>query len=238
MKEKTLIYILILFLMVSIIAIPAIFGSSDKSDQVETDKKKHITKPADNQIIPNDKVETKDEPEEIELMKEIRGILLVNKTYGLPSDYYPEEDPVALEHLEKMIKAAKDEINKELIAFSGFRSYNYQNNLYDNEVENYGEEDASKYCAKPGHSEHQTGLAFDIGGDMDHWLEESFGETEEGIWLRENAHRFGFILRYPMGKTFVTGFAYEPWHFRYVGIEHSKYIYENELTLEEYLLDF
>ncbi|WP_409228970.1 D-alanyl-D-alanine carboxypeptidase family protein [Gudongella sp. SC589] len=180
--------------------------------------------------------ETQEEDETGEMMKIIDGILLVNKTYGLPSDYYPDVDPQAKMKVEEMIKAARDEINKEIIAFSGFRSYNYQKKLYNSSVETDGEEYAQRYSAKPGHSEHQTGLAFDLGGQMKYWLEPEFADTEEGIWLADNAHRFGFILRYPKDKEHITGYAYEPWHFRYVGEDHAGRIYEGNLTLEEYLL--
>ncbi|MGM0396513.1 MAG: D-alanyl-D-alanine carboxypeptidase family protein [Bacillota bacterium] len=179
--------------------------------------------------------EVPEEEDTGETMKTIDGILLVNKTYGLPSDYYPDVDPEAKLHVEEMIKAAKDEINKEIIAFSGFRSYNYQKKLYYSSVETNGEEYAQRYSAKPGHSEHQTGLAFDLGGQMKYWLEPEFTDTEEGIWLRENAHRFGFILRYPEDKEHITGYAYEPWHFRYVGEDQARRIYEEGLTLEEFL---
>lgn len=180
--------------------------------------------------------ETEEEEDTGETMKMIDGILLVNKTYGLPSDYYPDVDPEAKAKVDEMIRAARDEINREIIAFSGFRSYNYQKKLYNSSVETDGEEHAQRYSAKPGHSEHQTGLAFDLGGQMKYWLEPEFADTEEGIWLAENAHRFGFILRYPKDKEDITGYAYEPWHFRYVGKDHARRIYEENLTLEEYLL--
>lgn len=181
--------------------------------------------------------EPSDDEETSKTMKKIDGILIVNKTYGLPSDYYPDVDPEAKQKVNQMIKAAKDEINKEIIAFSGFRSYNYQKKLYNSSVEKDGEEYAQRYSAKPGHSEHQTGLAFDLGGQMKYWLEVEFEDTEEGIWLRENGHRFGFILRYPKDKEHITGYMYEPWHFRYVGEEHASKIYEKGITLEEYLLE-
>ena len=171
-----------------------------------------------------------------EVFKMINGILLVNKDYSLPYDYYPGENEEARENLNKMINTAKEEINKDIIAFSGFRSYNYQKRLYESSMQTEGLQYTELYSAKPGHSEHQTGLAFDLGGEMKYWLEEEFGETIEGMWLSENAHRFGFILRYPKGKEYITGYGYEPWHFRYVGVDHSKVIYEGELTLEEYLL--
>ena len=110
-------------------------------------------------------------------------------------------------------------------------------NLFNRYVEKDGYDNAMMYSAKPRHSEHETGLAFDIGGaDQALWLKDAFEATEEGIWLKENAHRFGFILRYPKGKTDITGYIYEPWHFRYIGIEDARKIYELDITLEEYLL--
>lgn len=115
----------------------------------------------------------------------------------------------------------------ELVAFSGYRSYEYQTQLYTNYANRDGKEAADRYSARPGHSEHQTGLAFDIGekGQEDLWLTEEFGETPAGKWLVENAHNYGFILRFPEGKEDVTGFMYESWHFRYLGkIWLRKYI--------------
>lgn len=166
----------------------------------------------------------------------INGILLVNKEYGLPMGYDPGPDPVAKEYLDKMIEACYEETGKKLIAFSGYRTYEYQKGLFDRYVEKDGYENAVLYSAKPRHSEHESGLAYDIGGsDQAYWLEEEFENTEEGIWLKKNSHRFGYILRYPKDKTHITGYIYEPWHFRYVGIEHATNIYERDITLEEYL---
>ena len=113
---------------------------------------------------------------------------------------------------------------------SGYRSYYDQKSTYNYWVSVYGQKDADTISARPGHSEHQTGLAFDITS-----LNSSYGETEEGIWLRENCFKYGFIIRYPKGKEHITGYAYEPWHIRYVGVEHATYIMNNNLTLEEYL---
>ena len=173
-----------------------------------------------------------------ETMKIVNGILLVNKEYALSMDYAPGEDPEAKEHLDRMFAAFYDETGKGLTAYSGYRTYDYQKGLFDRYVEKDGYDNAVMYSAKPRHSEHETGLAFDIGGaDQAYWLEETFEDTEEGIWLRENAHRFGYILRYPKGKTHITGYIYEPWHFRYIGIEHASNIYDMDITLEEYLLD-
>lgn len=183
-----------------------------------------------------DKLEETINQEVVETMKVVKDILIVNKTYGLPEDYNPGEDIEAVEQLNKMIKGAKEDIGKKIMSVSGFRSYDYQKGLYERYVNRDGEEKASMYSAKPGHSEHQTGLAFDIGGvDQKHWVSDSFADTEEAKWLKDNAHIYGFILRYPKDKTDITGYKYEPWHFRYVGVEHATNIYENNLTLEEYL---
>lgn len=178
-------------------------------------------------------------PEKVgETMKIVNNILIVNKTYGLPSTYNPGENPTARAHLNQMIKGAQEEIGEKIMSVSGFRSYNYQKGLYNRYVKKDGEKKASVYSAKPGHSEHQTGLAFDIGGvEKKHWVTDSFVNTEEAKWLKHNAHRYGFILRYPKGKEGITGYKFEPWHFRYVGAEHAVKIYENNLTLEEYLFN-
>lgn len=175
--------------------------------------------------------------ETLEAINIIDGILLVNKTYGLPANYNPGENSVAVEKLHEMIQAAKEEIGKNIMSVSGFRTYEYQKGLYNNYVARDGKEKADKYSAQPGYSEHQTGLAFDIGGEeQKYWVNDSFADTAEARWLSENAHKYGFILRYPKGKSDITGYKYEPWHFRYVGVEHATEIYENDLTLEEYLL--
>ncbi|MEE1130024.1 MAG: M15 family metallopeptidase [Caryophanon sp.] len=166
----------------------------------------------------------------------IDGILLANKQYPLPASYEPGVDPVAQEAVDEMIQAAKQK-NIRLTAFSGFRSYAYQETLYTNYVARDGQAEADRYSARPGHSEHQTGLAFDIGeiGKEELWLTEAFGNTPAGKWLVDNAHEYGFILRYPRGKEHLTGFMYESWHFRYVGKDVAADIKKKNVTLEEYL---
>jgi len=172
----------------------------------------------------------------------------------LPSDYVPK-DLVALDDvptvlpnpeinqlreaaynaLKELFEAAMEEENYSLFARSGYRSYDTQDALYSAYVANYGQEAADKFSAKPGQSEHQTGLAMDITTEtMNYVLDITFGETIEGKWVQENAHRFGFIVRYPLGKEDITGYQYEPWHIRYVGKDLAKEIYESELTMEEY----
>lgn len=178
----------------------------------------------------------------------IKSIILVNKTFGLEKGYEPE-DLVEIEvksnkeillrreankNLERMFEDAKKEgIN--LLAVSGYRSYEYQEDVYNNEVYNNGKEYADKYVAKPGYSEHQTGLVVDVLAVNYTKMDENFENTKECMWLHKNIHKYGFILRYLKGKENITGYNYEPWHIRYVGTEHSLKIKEKDLTLEEYL---
>lgn len=166
----------------------------------------------------------------------IKGVLIANKKYPLPKDYAPGENVEARAAFELMAQEAKT-LGFELVAFSTYRSYEYQELLYNKYVERDGKENADRYSARPGYSEHQTGLAFDIGekGREDLWLTEAFGQSEAGKWLAENAHRYGFILRYPKGKEHITGYMYESWHFRYLGVELATKVKDSGVTLEEYL---
>ena len=159
----------------------------------------------------------------------IQGILVVNKTYSLPSDYNPGVDSTANAALNEMIAAAAKEGTNLWIA-SGFRSYSRQETLYNNYVARDGKAAADRYSARPGYSEHQTGLAFDLNS-----LEQSFGETKEGKWIAENCWKYGFILRYPQNKEAQTGYMYEPWHVRYLGKDIAEKVYRSGLCLEEYL---
>ncbi|MFC7366122.1 MULTISPECIES: M15 family metallopeptidase [Bhargavaea] len=167
----------------------------------------------------------------------IGGILLANKKYPLPAGFAPGENPEAREAFEEMSAEALLE-GFDLDAFSTFRTYERQQELYERYAERDGAEAADRYSARPGYSEHQTGLAFDIGEatQPEHYASESFGDTPAGQWLLENAHRFGFILRYPEGKEDITGYMHESWHYRYVGKEVAGRIHSRGSTLEEYLL--
>ncbi|MFJ7972279.1 D-alanyl-D-alanine carboxypeptidase family protein [Psychrobacillus sp. NPDC096389] len=165
----------------------------------------------------------------------VEGILIASKKYPLPSTYAPGESKEARAAFEEM--AAEATLSGyELVAFSTYRSFDYQTTLYEKYVSNDGQEAADRYSARPGYSEHQTGLAFDIGEQHfeQHFARESFGETEAGKWVAANAHKYGFIMRYPNGKEKITGYMYEPWHFRYVGKELAPKVYEAGTTLEEY----
>jgi len=166
----------------------------------------------------------------------IQGILVVSKQYPLPSTYAPGESKEARAAFTEMAAEAMLS-DYELVAFSTYRSFDYQSQLYERYVSNDGQEAADRYSARPGYSEHQTGLAFDIGEELfeEHFASESFGETEAGKWVAANAAKYGFIMRYPEGKEKITGYMYEPWHFRYIGVEQAGKVYESKLTLEEYL---
>lgn len=164
----------------------------------------------------------------------VDGMIVVNKRYSLPASYNPGESKEARSAFATMASDARKK-NVKIQVISGFRSYSYQKNLYERYVKTYGEKEASRFSAKPGHSEHQTGLTFDIGGpDQAHWLKQSFDQTAEGKYLASNAHRYGFIMRYPKGKESITGYMYEPWHFRYAGVERAINIYNSKKTMEEY----
>lgn len=180
--------------------------------------------------------------------------MVVNKTRNLSKNYVPEDlvplndVPTVLQNPEinQLRKAAYDALNelfnkaKEeksfiLYARSGYRSYRTQADLYNSYVSNHGQLKADTFSAKPGQSEHQSGLAIDITCEtMNFQLDDTFFDTEEGKWVAENAHRFGFIIRYPKGKESITGYQYEPWHLRYVGQTLAKEIYDSQLTMEEY----
>lgn len=219
----------------------------------ETELPEEPTEPAEPQKVEPSpspgKVETKPAvPEKVDaggyiegqkLPKEptfIKNVLVANKKYPLPSTFAPGESKEARVAFDKMAAEAKlDGYN--LNAFSTYRAYDYQVGLYDRYAARDGKKAADTYSARPGYSEHQTGLAFDIGevNFEQHWASSSFGETKAGQWVNDNAHRYGFILRYPKGKEHITGYMHESWHFRYVGEKIAAEIFKNKGTLEEYL---
>ena len=156
----------------------------------------------------------------------VGGILLVNKVYSLPEDYGGELDSGAYAAWVRM----KEETGYDFTLLSGYRSYQRQQELFDYWVEQDGYEAALMESALPGRSEHQSGLAMDVGK-----LEYEYAHTDEGIWLAENCHKYGFIIRYPEDKTEITGYIYEPWHIRYLGESTAKLVHDSGLTLEEFL---
>lgn len=167
----------------------------------------------------------------------VDGMIVVNKQYGLPKDFNPSGGKIENEVIEAF-EEMKEEAKKDGLTInirSGYRSYNTQKQLYNAFVRRDGEEEANRYSARPGFSEHQTGLAIDITNQYtNRSIGSWFNDTLQAKWLYENAHKYGFILRYPEGKEHITGYKYESWHYRYIGKEHSENFNMNNLTLEEY----
>ena len=172
--------------------------------------------------------------------------ILVNKYYYLEEDYVPENlkklstvyaisgmklVEEAKEAFEEMSKDASEE-NLNIIAMSTYRSYSYQVNLYNRYKRTDGQEKADTYSGRPGHSEHQTGLAVDVYNKKENYT--NFGNTKEFTWMMKHAYEYGFILRFPKDKEKETGYHYESWHYRYVGKEVATYIKEHEISFEEY----
>jgi D-alanyl-D-alanine carboxypeptidase len=135
--------------------------------------------------------------------------------------------------LSKLITDAKL-ANLKITPLSGFRSYDTQVSVYSNEVKSFGQAVADTESARPGTSEHQTGLTVDVGGGGC-GIEDCFGSTPEGKWVAQNAYKYGFIIRYPEGKQSTTGYRYEPWHLRFVGTDLANEMHSQKiLTLEEF----
>ena len=183
-------------------------------------------------------------PQQTDMSKEY--LILVNKFNYLTEDYTPEDlVNMGLQYafsgksireevygsFKRLVKDAKKE-NLTIVANSTFRTYTYQENLYTSYKNNNGKEYADGYAARAGYSEHQTGLAIDVS-TLNSTMA-NFEETEEFTWLQEHAHEYGFILRYPKDKEFITGYNYESWHYRYVGEEVAKKIKELGITFDEY----
>ncbi len=157
--------------------------------------------------------------------------LTVVKVWGQGNNYL---DNIAASQMEKMFADAKKSGIK-LYLVSGYRSYSQQQTVWNNSVRTQGKAHTEKYVAYPGKSEHQTGFSADITGASYKGLEERFDKTKEYKWLSANAHKYGFILRYPKGKSQITGYEYEPWHYRYLGVELAAQVKSSGLTYEEYL---
>ena len=184
----------------------------------------------------------------VQLVKEPSSLtVLVNKYHYLSSKFTPElvsmekkyaaysgasMHPEAYQWFTKMVDDAAAQ-GLWLSCVSAYRSHSYQNTLYTRYVKQNGQKLADTFSARPGYSEHQTGLAVDINTAS---TSAHFENTKQYAWLSENAWKYGFILRYPQDKQHITGFRFEPWHYRYVGQELAKAIYDSGLTLEEYLM--
>lgn len=176
--------------------------------------------------------------------------ILVNKYYYLKSNYIPNtlekissECSLNTRMLEKNAKEAFEKLcmdakadNLTIRAMSSYRSYEYQNTLYKNYAQKDGVETADTYSARPGFSEHQTGLVVDVDNGKD--LYTDFEKTKEFTWMEKNAHHYGFILRYPKDKENVTGYSYESWHYRYVGKEIAEDMKKKNITFDEYYIRY
>ncbi len=222
--------------------------STDKPDSSSQDPEQE--KPSK----PEDETPDVDKSAEAKADLSLGNLVVVNKKYSLPIDYKPSDLVVpnvsfsysgvleqsymrapAAKQLEKMFAAAKKE-GVTLNAVSGFRSGERQKVLYNNYVARDGKAAADQYSARPGHSEHQTGLTFDISApSVGNGLTAALGDTKEGKWIANNAAKYGFIVRYDRGFQSRTGYTYEPWHIRYVGVDVATQIKNNGQTLEEYM---
>ncbi len=175
-------------------------------------------------------------------------LMLVNK-YNYVSNNFKPDNLVKLNEYSRdnmyLVEECKNQFIKmakkaeldgyTIRAISTYRSYDYQNNLYNNYVKKDGTRLADTYSARPGYSEHHTGLAIDVDNKVLNYT--NFENTKEFNWMQENAYKYGFILRYPKDST-ITGYMYESWHYRYVGTKASSYIYEKGITFEEYYYEF
>ena len=181
-------------------------------------------------------------------VKNFNTLMLVNKYHYLSNNFIPDNLVDVAEYAKPgmklneecknaFIKMAKDaEISGyTLRAISTYRTFEYQENLYNKYLKKDGEEKADTYSARPGYSEHHTGLAIDI--DNISLSYNNFENTKEFTWMQENAYKYGFILRYPKDTT-ITGYIYEPWHYRYVGLEVATYIHNKNISFEEYYYEF
>lgn len=228
-KQHALIVLILIIIAIIGLIVYAITRNKDIPDFPSSDSSSLSSQANDSNSDSISTNKTKHNIEEIDGITYVDGIMIVNKTYSLPASYDPGLDPIAQTAFDEMKNsAAADGIS--LAILSGYRSYEYQENLYNKYMTERGIAAADEVSARPGHSEHQSGLCMDINS-----TEFSFADTKEAKWIEENCAEFGFIIRFPKGKEEITGYDYEPWHVRYVGKEVAKNITENGICLEEYL---
>lgn len=233
MEKKSISKVSIIIFAVLIAAI--VIGCVSVGKKASKDKQKDAEKTvsvSETTEPPTKENTTEENPHTVTVVDGITyvdGIMVVNKTYSLPEDYEPGTDSEARKAFNEMREDAEEE-DISLWIRSSFRSYETQEELYDRYAERDGKDEADRYSARPGYSEHQSGLAFDVNS-----IDDEFENTPEGKWLAENCWKYGFIIRYPKDKEEVTGYMYEPWHIRYLGKDVAEKVYESGLTLEEYL---
>lgn len=230
----------------------------EAEEPVETDKDEQPTtepeppaeeEPAADPAVPSQPIELNGQAN-----LELDALVLVNKQIALPSDYQPADlvtaniDFVdsatgerrmlrkeAARAIESLMKDAKAD-GIDLKGTSAFRTYAYQVQLFNAYVARDGKEQAMKYSAPPGHSEHQTGLAIDVSSaSVGYQLTQELEQTTEGKWLADNAHEYGFIVRYQRAYEAETGYMYEPWHLRYIGVDHATNVHKTNVPFERYL---
>jgi D-alanyl-D-alanine carboxypeptidase len=231
-----------------------------KEDEKEDDKKvNESAKNPANSSKDNTSKPKEDElpalPASVQVITNPGDLLVsVNKKTVLPSDYKPADlvkpnikfyfsEDLQKRYLRKDAAEAVEQLFQDaynndiaLVGVSGYRSYETQKAIFTRNVKSRGFEEANRFSAYPGQSEHQLGLALDVSiKELGYALEQEFGDTKEGKWLAENAHKYGFILSYPKDREAETGYAYEPWHIRYIGKEAAAMIYENDWLLDDYL---
>lgn len=225
--------------------------SPEQEEEIEVDETE-VLEPASDQDQDNPESTERPEPVDAELQVITDGnylIALVTKETTLKSSYAPTDllripdymHPArelwlrkeAFGQLEKLWQAAIDD-GVTLTIISAYRSYNYQQTLFQNYANNYGEEAANRFSARPGQSEHQLGTTVDFGGTAVD-LKAAYADTDQGRWLAENAYKFGFAMSYPEGEEEITGYIFEPWHYRYIGPEAAAEWYEAGLSLKQFL---
>ena len=256
LNKKGKLLIIAVFIIIVLIALP-----KHKKEMKEEQKTVKVQNEVEEKVVPNISFNVSDLREGEEIIGKtdsgylitkwndlyyVDGVLIVNKTYPLPATYKPIHpykeitkdylyggdyiEDFVMEAFKQMSSDAEKEGIKLRIT-SGYRSYSVQDDLYKKYVKSDGVQVADAYSARAGYSEHQSGLAFDLNG-----TNRNFIKTKEGKWLNDNCYKYGFVLRYPDGKTKYTGYIYEGWHFRYLGVELATRLYNNGdwLSMEEY----
>jgi LAS superfamily LD-carboxypeptidase LdcB len=235
-----------------LILLIGVMGIAFLEDRKQVLEEETVPSPTPSPTVQTIVVTMPPEPEETPDFYSTDSLLVVaNKAHKLPDGYEPSDltrpnvamsadwtlrEPAA-RALEEMFEAAEQD-GVHLVLGSAYRPESYQRQLWNNYAAQYSPERADRISSRPGYSDHQTGLATDLCGvsDTSTDLSRSFEDTVEGAWLRDHAHEYGFIMRYPKDKEDITGYAYEPWHFRYIGVEYATKIYNRDVfyTFEEY----
>lgn len=251
-KRRRQIYIIAAVVVIAVVAAGLVFVKylNDNSGQ---NGKENNSEKGDITVI-EESEESIAKREALEADKEKGLLILVNKENPVDSTYKPEDladikyfasdrsaagrfmRAEAADAFHQLSETAKAEMGYEIVVTTAYRSYDFQAMLYNNYVANHGQQEADTFSAQPGKSEHQSGLAADVSSpSVGYQLTRDYINTEEGKWLNDNAYRFGFIIRFPEGKEEITGYMYEPWHIRYVGKTAAEEIFNEGITLEEYL---